>query len=463
MKPSVKLAIGLFLMVALITAVDWRPLLAQLRGVDRVLALFAFIGYGFQFFVSGWKWSFSFRVLGVRLPTLYLVRLYSIAHFVGQFLPTTLGADAYRAYRIMNAAGSRTRPVSAIALDRLVGLGTLLVLGAWGAAQLADRFLLARTYLLLSFVGAVVSVVSLGAIRRGALRRLTRHFAQSTWFKALHQDYRQLNRAGWRWAPFLGVSLLFQTISIAITHLLFLAVGADPTLAQSALIVALAGLASTVPISINGLGITEGSIASASFALGLSPSIGLAVGILSRLLVLPWTLACGGLYAAEQSPAQSATSGARQSFFDEASDAVIIWEMDGEGIMYWNGAAERLYGYTGQETLGQTTHALLDTRVSEGMGIGELERVLARDGIWVGDLRHTRRDGTHVKVQGCLALISQQNGRWLVLEVNRDATDAERTELVQSATEAKLLSLQKQARYSSSRKDSGASVPEASP
>lgn len=101
-------------------------------------------------------------------------------------------------------------------------------------------------------------------------------------------------------------------------------------------------------------------------------------------------------------------------------DAIIIWEMDGAGILYWNRAAEQLYGYNRRDALGRSPHVLLQTEVDGG--INELEAKLARYGVWVGDLHHRRRDGKNLTVQTRLALMSQREGRWLVLEVNRDLT-----------------------------------------
>jgi PAS domain S-box-containing protein len=124
-------------------------------------------------------------------------------------------------------------------------------------------------------------------------------------------------------------------------------------------------------------------------------------------------------------------------------DAIIIWEMDGAGILYWNRAAEHLYGYTRAEVQGMTTHALLKTSISGG--ISQLEANLARYGVWVGELRHTARDGRQVDVQGRLALMSQHTGRWLVLEVNCDVTDLKKAGAAQDAMEAQLASLKRQA------------------
>jgi PAS domain S-box-containing protein len=120
-------------------------------------------------------------------------------------------------------------------------------------------------------------------------------------------------------------------------------------------------------------------------------------------------------------------------------DAVIIWEMDGTGILYWNGAAEKLYGYRREEAYGNVTHELLKTRLAGG--VGNLEQTLARFGIWVGELHHTARDGRTVVVDARLALMAQQSGRWLVLEVNRDVTDLKVAEAERQAVERQLAEL----------------------
>lgn len=103
---------------------------------------------------------------------------------------------------------------------------------------------------------------------------------------------------------------------------------------------------------------------------------------------------------------------------EHTNDAIIVWEMGGEGIVYWNRAAEHLYGYSYGQARGKVTHTLLNTKLSGG--IEQLESQLAKLGVWAGQLLHTASDGRKVLVQARLILMAKQNGRWLVLEVNRD-------------------------------------------
>ncbi len=54
-----------------------------------------------------------------------------------------------------------------------------------------------------------------------------------------------------------------------------------------------------VPLSINGIGIVEATIAGAGVAVGVSYEAGLLVALLMRVLILPLTLLAGLLYAFE--------------------------------------------------------------------------------------------------------------------------------------------------------------------
>jgi PAS domain S-box-containing protein len=177
-------------------------------------------------------------------------------------------------------------------------------------------------------------------------------------------------------------------------------------------------------------------------ALALGLVVGLAAGSRLSLLapparahapVLPHASAPGGR------PRHADRSWWNSELLDMTHDAVIVWEMDGGGILYWNYAAERLYGFDCDEAHGKITHELLQTQLAGS--VNDLERKLARYGVWVGELIHRTRDGRRISVEGRLALLSQRDGRWLVLEVNRDVTDSSRAAAARSEMEDRMIRL----------------------
>jgi PAS domain S-box-containing protein len=107
---------------------------------------------------------------------------------------------------------------------------------------------------------------------------------------------------------------------------------------------------------------------------------------------------------------------------EHTHDSVIIWELGGKGVIYWNRAAEMLYGYLREEVRGHITHELLRTEIQGS--VGELEDAISRYGIWAGELKHTTRAGRRVLVQSRIVLLPRVDERWLVAEFNRDIGDA---------------------------------------
>jgi PAS domain S-box-containing protein len=128
--------------------------------------------------------------------------------------------------------------------------------------------------------------------------------------------------------------------------------------------------------------------------------------------------------------------GLPEQILESTHDAIIIWEMDGRGVLYWNRAAEMLYGYSREQARGRVTHELLKTEIAGG--VDELEMRLARYGVWVGDLTHTCADGRRVEVEGRLSLLSQAQSPALILEVNRDVTDRNRADAARRSMELQL-------------------------
>jgi PAS domain S-box-containing protein len=101
---------------------------------------------------------------------------------------------------------------------------------------------------------------------------------------------------------------------------------------------------------------------------------------------------------------------------EHTHEAIIIWELGGKGILYWNPAAELLYGYRLEEVRGRITHEVLATEVLGS--IPQLENAIAHHGIWTGALRHRTRMGWRITVQSRLVLLPRVDERWLVAEFN---------------------------------------------
>jgi len=130
---------------------------------------------------------------------------------------------------------------------------------------------------------------------------------------------------------------------------------------------------------------------------------------------------------------------------DSAQDAILM--MNPEGcISYWNPAAERIFGYTSAEAIGQNLHSLLaPPRYHEAQQAALPQFWQNGQGPAVGkttDMEGRRKDGQEVSVQLSLSAI-QIEGRWHAVGILRDITERKRAEAAKEEMEAQNRQLQK--------------------
>ena len=118
----------------------------------------------------------------------------------------------------------------------------------------------------------------------------------------------------------------------------------------------------------------------------------------------------------------------RAELLDLAHDAVIVRDPAESRVTFWNREAQAIYGYSPAEALGQVTHELLATVFPESRQA--VDDALAREGRWVGELRHTRKDGGVIVVSSRQALQRAADGRpSAIIELNSDITERKLVEV----------------------------------
>jgi len=120
----------------------------------------------------------------------------------------------------------------------------------------------------------------------------------------------------------------------------------------------------------------------------------------------------------ESPTTDSALAGAEHlaSLMTLSYEPMLAWRLDGP-IEFWNAGAERLYGFAQNEVIGRSSHTLLRTKFP--IDFADLRSQLRDRRHWLGELRHTRKDGSEVVVESRMQLFGEN----VVLEANRDITE----------------------------------------
>ena len=102
---------------------------------------------------------------------------------------------------------------------------------------------------------------------------------------------------------------------------------------------------------------------------------------------------------------------------DNAYEPVIAWELDGS-IVYWNLAAEELYGFSREQAVGKSVSELLQTAFP--IPVPEIVDQLATQNVWSGELEYTTSEGLKMTIESHLKLIRPTGDATLVLQCDRD-------------------------------------------
>jgi uncharacterized membrane protein YbhN (UPF0104 family) len=283
-----KAIVAAVLMIALALSMDWAELRTHAADMNLVLGAAAFIVIVLEMPVNAMKWSWSLRLHGQSFPWNDLFRIGCMSYFFNNFLPSAIGGDVYRVYRTWPVGGDKSFAVSAVLVERMVGLALLMANGFVGALFLLE-YALARTFALVTLVASVAGLISLPLVIKLARKGvLSRRFPKIAGIEAMLGRILKPRR---EWGGLLLASIAFQGLAASAVYLCFAAAGSPTDIPTALLITAAAGLASVLPISISGLGVVEGSIAAAAVALGG----GFESAVLAALLLRFFALAVSGL------------------------------------------------------------------------------------------------------------------------------------------------------------------------
>lgn len=112
------------------------------------------------------------------------------------------------------------------------------------------------------------------------------------------------------------------------------------------------------------------------------------------------------------------------SLLDRAQDAIMVRNLD-RTIRYWNKGAERLYGWTAEEVLGNTMDEFMYR--STQVLAASMAQTLANGGDWSGELEQVARDGSTVYIEARWTVVRDEQGHVNgVLGINTDIRERRR-------------------------------------
>ncbi len=276
---------GLFLWW-IIFEVNWSEVAQYLKRLDAGEIILYVVFYLTGMIFSARKWQFLARLRGIILPLGEFFKSYFTATFINNFMPSFLGGDSFKIYHIGKISNKFKEATSSVIMDRLTGL--------WGGMFLAVTFSVLNFKIILeNNILLILNSLALGGlIFLFMLLKLYRKKEFKSPFKKLdvflNKIIREINyyngRASHIWKA-IGLSFIFNLIGLAGANwILFWALEIDINILDYLSVIFLSSVVSSIPISINNIGVKEWAYITFFSIFGLSASAVVSVAIVSRIV-----------------------------------------------------------------------------------------------------------------------------------------------------------------------------------
>jgi len=260
-----KVLISFGLISWLLSRADLEQIWQTIQGANFALLALAFCVFFIGYFLTAKRLQVLLRALGVKARLWTLVQSFSIAIFFNNFLPSTIGGDAYRMYDCFRMGAGKSRAITVVFIDRVIGLSALILL-AFGVSMFATEVAQQIPLLQLFLFAAISGLLVLAWIVFGSGGKIFMRLTQGNnpLMKILHgimgklyYGFHLFEGRSDVMLKAIGLSLLLQ--SNVVIHCLIIAKALHievPILAMF-IIIPLSFLIMTAPVSINGIGLRE--------------------------------------------------------------------------------------------------------------------------------------------------------------------------------------------------------------
>lgn len=287
-KTLAKVVVSVTLLAILFSWLDYKKLFELLGKIElRWLILVPFL-YFANMALSSWKWQRLLSGYGIGEGFATLFRIYLISSFLSVFLPSTIGGDAYR-YVTVNSRHPQKgdRIFSAIFLDRFYGL--LMLLGLHFALACIYLSKLAASPVLLWIEGVIFAGLIFGFLLWKPIARITKSSSKRLGFLTgiLEKIDRVVNLLSQQEKRLIAISCAISMLSVIINTfawvIFYLAARSAPDWGFIMYAGSLSTILAMLPVSINGLGITEISQVGLLGMIGVSQEIVILVAVFVRV------------------------------------------------------------------------------------------------------------------------------------------------------------------------------------
>lgn len=242
-----------------------QEILNVLKNVNIFWLALSFSLHSIGLMISAIRWQILIRAQGEKAPLIYLIKSYLVGNFFNNFLPTRFGGDVVRIWDGSRYAKSWVHSSATILIERWTGIVILLLFAVVSSLirmDMAHKLPIVWVSLLVGITGIFLSLTILLPFTRNLLDKIPEKGGivkikeKILTFRETLFIYRQQSTLFIKalfWAFLLQINVIIHYFLIG------KALGLHIGLLDYFIFIPIVYLIMVIPITINGLGLREGS------------------------------------------------------------------------------------------------------------------------------------------------------------------------------------------------------------
>lgn len=267
-----------------------------------VWLILSFFLHGFGYLFSVIRWQILIKAQGDFVPLRFLAKSYLVAGFFNNFLPTRFGGDIVRIWDGSRYSRSLLKSSAIVLVDRFTGIVVLLVFASIASLlrlDMANQIPVIWVSLFIGLGGLLIVALFFSPLARWALQKIPEKgfllkVKQKLFeFKKvilIYKDKKSSILRAFFWAFLLQVNVIVHY------YLIGLALNLRIGLLDYFVFVPIVLLILSIPITINGLGLREGSYLEIFRFYGIPSSTSVSFGLIDWAFGFILGLAGGIVY-----------------------------------------------------------------------------------------------------------------------------------------------------------------------
>jgi len=285
-KIILKVAVSAVFLFWVIFKVDWLNVLENFQSIKWPFMLAYILAVMIGMMISAYKWKLLANFKEIRLDFGDFFKYYLTGTFINNFMPSFIGGDTFKAYETGKAQDRYIEAASSVMMDRIMGLFGATILTLIFTALNFKNVISSKTLIianLLVVFSLLIDILIMKIRRKPFWARFKKYFPDK--FVAFMIDLGTYNNNSriLRKATFLAFAFYFVGVALA-NYILFAALGVKIGLMDYLSVIFLISIVSSIPISINNIGIKEWTYIAFFGVFGVSASVAVTIAIISRFV-----------------------------------------------------------------------------------------------------------------------------------------------------------------------------------